>query len=425
MDDLSQHLLASILLRVSEKLPLSRRILTEPPARYPAENCLYASRQFSQTHDGTPQIAVDFRSQRWRWLLIGLRPQPAKSGRELLESHVVTYAPSPTVLYLIRNSPMTHPPTHAFLGVGDVHYKQDGATPTKNESGADASSTAGTADPLGVAGIRLQDLPNARHEAIAASRVFGENRLLLGRDATEAAFKAQPLADFEIIHIAAYGIASVKFPERAALALGSDPKSGEDGLLQVREIRDLSLNADLVTLSACDTGVGPLEGEEGIANLVRAFLFAGAKSVVASLWTANDPSTRTLMERFCRYIAGGEDKGSALRHAQMDLIAEFGNRALSLYWAGFIMVGGRFGNIRFRPAWFHTGMPQPARRGPRRGRTNAEQNRKNKVLNRDARRKEQLEDSTRCYDFAWFGTKRSEVQILSRRLILSPQPRRF
>ena len=63
----------------------------------------------------------------------------------------------------------------------------------------------------------------------------------------------------------------------------------------MREVRDLSLNADLVTLSACDTGVGPLEGEEGIANLVRAFLFAGAKSVVASLWTANDPSTRTLM----------------------------------------------------------------------------------------------------------------------------------
>ena len=78
--------------------------------------------------------------------------------------------------------------------------------------------------------------------------------------ATEAAFKAQPLANFEIIHIAAHGIASPKFPDRAALVLGSDPRSGEDGLLQLREIRDLSLNADLVTPSACDTSVGPLEG---------------------------------------------------------------------------------------------------------------------------------------------------------------------
>ncbi len=174
---------------------------------------------------------------------------------------------------------------------------------------------------------------------IAASEVFGKKRLLLGPDATEAAFKAQPLADFEIIYIAAHGIASPKFPDRAALVLGSDPKSDEDGLLQVRDIRDLSLNADLVTLSACDTGVGPLEGEEGIATLVRAFLFPGAKSVVASLWTANDPSTRTLMERFYRYIAEGEHKSSAFRHAQMDLLAEFGEQTLPFYWAGFIMVG--------------------------------------------------------------------------------------
>jgi CHAT domain len=89
-------------------------------------------------------------------------------------------------------------------------------------------------------------------------------------------------------HIAAHGIASAKFPGRAALVLGNDPKSGEHGLLQVREIRDLNLAADLVTLPAYDTGVGALEGEEGIANRVRAFLFAGAKSVVASLW--GDPT---------------------------------------------------------------------------------------------------------------------------------------
>ena len=63
----------------------------------------------------------------------------------------------------------------------------------------------------------------------------------------------------------------------AAIVLGNDPKSGEDGLLQVREIRDLSLAADLVTLSACDSGVGPLQGEEGIASLVRAFLFAAVQ----------------------------------------------------------------------------------------------------------------------------------------------------
>ncbi len=270
-------------------------------------------------------------------------------GRYFLESHIVTYAPSATVLYLIRNSPMVHPPTLAFLGVGDVQYMQDRTTPTKKDSGTASASTATSADPSDLAGTRLQDIPSTRDEVVAASQVFGGSRLLLGRDATEAAFKAQPLADFEIIHIAAHGIASAKFSDRAALVLGNDPKSGEDGLLQVREIRDLSLTADLVTLSACDTGVGPLEGEEGIANLVRAFLFAGAKSVVASLWAASDVYTRNLMQHFYRYIADGEDKRSALRHAQMDLISEFGDQAMPFYWAGFIMVGDGSSGVPVSP----------------------------------------------------------------------------
>jgi CHAT domain-containing protein len=266
-------------------------------------------------------------------------------GRYFLESHIVTNSPSATVLYLIKHSLTAKPPTQAFLGVGDVQYVQDRTTPPKEDSGSDSASTAASVDPFDLVGSRLGDLPSTRHEVIAASQVFGENRLLLGPDATEAAFKAQPLADFEIIHIAAHGIASAKFPDRAALVLGRDPRSDEDGLLQVREITDLSLNADLVTLSACNTGVGRLEGEEGITNLVRAFLFSGARSVVASLWTAEDPSTRTLMQRFYRHIADGEDKGSALRRAQMDLIAEFGDQALPFYWVGFIMVGDGSGRI--------------------------------------------------------------------------------
>ena len=90
----------------------------------------------------------------------------------------------------------------------------------------------------------------------------------------EAQLKVEPLADFEVIRIAAHGIASPKIPRPRSYSEMS-PKSDEDGLLQVREIRDLNLAADLVTLSACDTGAGALEGEEGIANLVRAFLFAG------------------------------------------------------------------------------------------------------------------------------------------------------
>ena len=90
-------------------------------------------------------------------------------------------------------------------------------------------------------------------------------------------------------------------------------------------------------------------GEEGIANLVRAFLFAGAESVVASLWAASDVYTLNLMEHFYRYIADGEDKGSALRHAQLDLIKQFADQAMPFYWAGFIMVGEGSTSISISP----------------------------------------------------------------------------
>jgi CHAT domain-containing protein len=280
---------------------------------------------------------------------------PDSQGRYLLESHIVTYAPSATVLYLIRNSPMAQPPTQAFLGVGDIQLTQDRTTAAKKDSGTASASTTTPANPFDLGGTRLQDIPATRDEVIAVSQLFGEKTLLLGMDATETAFKAEPLAEFEIIHIAAHGVASAKFPDRAALVLGNDPKSGEDGLLQVREIRDLSLNADLVTLSACDTGVGALEGEEGIANLVRAFLFAGAKSVVASLWAASDVYTLKLMQHFYRHIADGEDKASALRHAQMELIKEFVDEAKPFYWAGFIMVGDGSRSILISPDRVHRG----------------------------------------------------------------------
>ena len=158
-------------------------------------------------------------------------------GRHVLKSHVVAYAPSATVLCLIRNSPMGHAPTLAFLGIGDVQYVRDRTASNRNSPSPDSASSAASADPFELAGGRFLDLPSTRGEVIAASQAFGEKKLLLGPDATEAAFKAQPLADFEIIHIAAHGIASAKFPDRAALVLGSDPKSGEDGLLRVREIR--------------------------------------------------------------------------------------------------------------------------------------------------------------------------------------------
>ena len=126
-------------------------------------------------------------------------------------------------------------------------------------------------------------------------------------DATEAAFKNQSLSRFRVIHFAVHGLVSTKYPERSALVFRPDPDAHEDGFLQAREIVSLPIRAELVTLSACATGTGKINGEEGVASLVRPFLIAGAKSVVANLWNADDDFTRTLMKEFYTQLASGTD----------------------------------------------------------------------------------------------------------------------
>lgn len=261
------------------------------------------------------------------------------SGHYLLETRVVTYAPSATVLRLVENDKAVNTNPIAFLGVGGVEYRVSAAdaAPVGKPVPNGAESVSNPFDPKAEP---LRDLPGSVDEVRAAGKIFGSSSvLLLGHDATDAAFKAEPLNRFKIIHIAAHGIATPVFPDRSALVLAEDPVHHDDGLLQARDIRQLHLNAELVTLSACDTGAGRLEGEEGIESIERAFLFAGARSVLASLWTASDIYTTDLMESFYRNLAAGQDEAEALRNAKLTLLTEYRRQATPFYWAGFTLVG--------------------------------------------------------------------------------------
>ncbi|TAM79771.1 MAG: CHAT domain-containing protein [Acidobacteria bacterium] len=261
-------------------------------------------------------------------------------GRYVLATHVVSYAPSAAVLNLIENSRGKNPAPIIFLGLGGVQYQ---AINTAEGLTSNSQSTTALSDPFGLKAHPLPDLPHSADEVNSAGKIFGSSSVLLvGTEATEAAFKAEPLSRFMIIHIAAHGIANPRYPDRAALVLGPDPAHRDDGLLQAREIRELHLDADLVTLSACDTGIGRLDGEEGIENIERAFLYAGAKSVLASLWAASDVYTTDLMDRFYRNLRAGQDEGEALRHAKLDLLKQFKGQAVPFYWAGLTLVGDSF-----------------------------------------------------------------------------------
>lgn len=260
------------------------------------------------------------------------------NGQYLLTSHIVSYIPSATILHVLRSA-KNHSSARPLLAIGDVIYENQGGAGRKLPTPASMRQRIerGIAD---LSGIALHDLPQTREEVEEIGKITGAGSvLLLGNDATESGFKREPLDQFRMLHLAVHGFADTEFPERSALVLGTDPGSGDDGLLQVREIIRLHLNAELTTLSACDTGVGKLQGQEGVSNLIEAFLVAGSKSVVASLWSADDMFSSVLMERFYQHIADGQDTSSALRSAKLDLLKEYGSQASPFYWAAFIAVG--------------------------------------------------------------------------------------
>jgi len=259
-----------------------------------------------------------------------------EDGQFLIRSREITYAPSGTILITLHRA-AKQPAPRLALAVGDVVYENQGDASRRLPKPASLSARVerGIAD---LSGMALHDLPQTREEVEQIDKIIGhDSMVLLGKDATETAFKKEPLDQFRILHLAVHGFADTQYPERSALVLGKD--STDDGLLQVREIIRLKLNAQLATLSACDTGIGKLQGEEGISNLAEAFLVAGARSVVASLWSADDTSASSLMEHFYQRLATGETVSSALRNAKLDMLSRFGSDLNPYYWAAFISVG--------------------------------------------------------------------------------------
>lgn len=262
----------------------------------------------------------------------------------LVQSKVISYTPSASVLWRLRTTPVLESP-RPLLAVGAVEYKLVRTFANRVERGSVAAAIVrGIA---GISGSRLEDLPASRDEVLAIARIAGpKTELLLGQNATESAFKTQPLADFRVIHFATHATADPEYPDRAALFLGVAPNTAEDGLLQVREIMRLSLRADLVTLSACDTNVGTAEGEAGVVNLEQAFLIAGSRAVVASLWNVEDRSTTALMKAFYSHLANHEEKDLALAHAKRDILNQYGDTS-PYYWAPFVMAGDGAGTVSF------------------------------------------------------------------------------
>jgi len=163
---------------------------------------------------------------------------------------------------------------------------------------------------------------------------------LTGTAATREAFLAQA-SGHRVLHLATHGKANDQAGDNSFLAFYASPQdSAAEPLLYNRELYHLTLNADLVVLSACETGIGELQRGEGIISLARGFSYAGAKSIVTSLWSVNDQATQVLMTQFYQGLCAGLPKHEALRQAKLRLLRS-DNAALRspLYWAAFIPIG--------------------------------------------------------------------------------------
>jgi CHAT domain-containing protein len=227
---------------------------------------------------------------------------------------------------------------------------QAGQKPESQAAGASETPEAG--HPLtrsvresGVAdaGVRIPRLPGTRREASAIVAFIPEadRKQALDFDASRAAATSAELSQFRIIHFATHGLLNSTHPELSGIVLSLVDQQGrpQDGFLRLHEIYNLKLPAELVVLSACQTGLGKEIRGEGLVGLTRGFMYAGAPRVVASLWKVDDRATAELMNHFYRgMVKDGLRPAAALRAAQL---AMWNQKRWSepYYWAAFVLQG--------------------------------------------------------------------------------------
>ena len=176
------------------------------------------------------------------------------------------------------------------------------------------------------------DLKYAQAEAQNVAKVMPNSKALVRREASESAFKRYG-EGFKYLHIASHGTFNADSPLSSALLLAKDAEN--DGTLTVGELYSMRLNADLVTLSACETGLGKIANGDDVVGLTRGFLYAGSRSIVASLWKVDDEATAYLMTRFYQSLKG-TSKREALRLAQIETRKKYPH---PYYWAAFQLTG--------------------------------------------------------------------------------------
>tara|TARA_Y100000310_G_scaffold30315_1_gene28834 strand:+ start:397 stop:4794 length:4398 start_codon:yes stop_codon:yes gene_type:complete len=266
-----------------------------------------------------------------------------KSLPFLIKQSPITYSPSISIYYHLSKAKNKRG-TKSILAVGNNTFN------SKTEKDNDFNHVSrNLTDLLG----EIPDLNFAEEEASLVYKLYSKKRvikwplkegslLFIGKKATENRLKSVDMTKYNYIHFSTHGFVDEYKPHFSTLLLNEfgekRPRSDEDGLLQAFEIYDLELNADLVTLSACNTGLGKIINGEGVIGLYQAFFSAGAHSVCASLWSIDDESTLRFMEYFYSLLKEGISKSKALQQTKLYMIHNSQYNS-PFFWAPFVLMG--------------------------------------------------------------------------------------
>jgi CHAT domain-containing protein/tetratricopeptide (TPR) repeat protein len=277
----------------------------------------------------------------------------------LIKSNEIAYAPSASVIAAIRQQ--SKPPAgRSILLVADPVFnpkdaRARGAAGPATSTGAatrgfglDTAVTDISGKPLPASaqavGFPILRLGGTRTEAEQIARMTrtsgGQAEVWLDLNASEDNFETKDIKSYRIVHIATHGLLNAEHPQFTGLILSLVGNKNEDGFLRTDEVFNLKLGAQLVMLSACETGLGKEKKGEGVIGLTRAFMYAGAPTVGVSLWSVSDRSTAELMTDFYKrlFTTPGTSPSSAMRAARISMIAAKKYSA-PFNWAPFVLVG--------------------------------------------------------------------------------------
>jgi CHAT domain-containing protein/tetratricopeptide (TPR) repeat protein len=266
---------------------------------------------------------------------------PKDGPRPLVADHEIVNLPSASTLALLRgdwNQPRRW--QKSAMVFADPVYDRDDPR-LGPVSAAARSPEPGAGDTRAIAGVRVTRLTQTRREARGIAALATPADVALDFDASRDVAMTTDLTRYQIVHFAAHGIVDNQHPELSGIVLSLVDKKGQtqDGFLRLHDIYNLKIPADLVVLSACSTALGKEVIGEGLIGLVRGFMYAGSRRVVASLWEVDDEATSELMTRFYRGMFEKKlTPPAALRAAQLELLAT-PRWSAPFYWAAFALQG--------------------------------------------------------------------------------------